>query len=332
MLIHNLKILFVKYPFRLPYFLTGKPFPYHFVASFHPGFGLFLRKYLAGFDVYQFEHPNFADLLDHIAPEKRVIYNAHNVEYDYSVSECVAEWTKNITGKRIYRLEKKLLHRCSTVLACSENDKQRFIELYAMPREKIEVVPNGISNIPLTNWNGQTREPGVFPRLSGFPKRALFAGGDSAHNRIAVKFILNDLAPRLREGCAFVVKGLCAQSFQRHSSENVFIDAEAGTIEPYARLCTVALNPMIQGGGTNLKVLDYLSHGLPVISTEFGMRGYDDLRRFVTICDLKDFAGKLGTERRFQPETATILERYLWRNGALKIKGIYSSLVGERAI
>ncbi len=35
----------------------------------------------------------------------------------------------------------------------------------------------------------------------------------------------------------------------------------------------IALNPMISGSGTNLKMLDYLAAGIPVLSTPFGARG-----------------------------------------------------------
>jgi glycosyltransferase involved in cell wall biosynthesis len=328
----NLEIVSVKYPFRLPYFLTGRPFPYHFIASFHPGFRFFMGNYLAAFDVYQFEHPNFADLLDLIAPGRPVTYNAHNVEYDYTTSECGAQWTKAVTAKRLYKLEKKLVRRCSAVLACSENDRQRFIELYAAPAEATEVIPNGIREIAATNGAWAMPDPGRFPALSKFRRRALFAGGDSVHNRLAVGFILNELAPRLKNDCGFVIKGNCARRFQRHGLENVFMDVEGGDIAPYARLCTVALNPIIQGGGTNLKLLDYLSHGLPVVSTEFGMRGYGDLRSFVTICDLKDFPGELEKERRFEPRVTNTLEKYLWFNGASKMKSLYSSLVRKTAV
>jgi hypothetical protein len=82
----------------------------------------------------------------------------------------------------------------------------------------------------------------------------------------------------------------------------------------------VALNPVTQEGGTNLKILDYLAHGLPVISTEFGMRGYDDLRRFVTLCDLKDFAEELRVDREIHVDVGKILESYLWDTGALLVK------------
>lgn len=325
----NLEIVSVKYPLRLPYFLVGKPFPYHFIASFHPGYRLAIRKYLSAFDVYQFEHPNFADLLHDIPEEKIVVYNAHNVEYDYVTSECVHARIKAIVAKRIYNLEEKLIQRSARVIACSDDDKRRFMELYAVSNDKLEVVPNGIRKIDLT---GRTAKPSVFerfPELSTFKRRALFAGGDVAHNHAAVRFIVDDLAPRLGQDCAFVIKGPCGKRVKEHRSENVFVDPAAGTIDNYAGFCTVALNPVTQGGGTNLKILDYLAHGLPVISTEFGMRGYDDLRRFVSLCDLKDFADELRVDREIHLDVTKALESYLWDTGALLVKNVYSSLSGK---
>jgi len=35
----------------------------------------------------------------------------------------------------------------------------------------------------------------------------------------------------------------------------------------------IALNPMLSGGGTNIKLFDYFARGLPVVSTPFGVRG-----------------------------------------------------------
>ena len=42
-----------------------------------------------------------------------------------------------------------------------------------------------------------------------------------------------------------------------------------------------ALNPMISGSGTNLKMFDYMAAGIPVITTEFGTRGIDDKSSFI---------------------------------------------------
>ena len=328
----NLQILAVKHPFRLPYFLTGKPFPYHFIASFHPGYRFFIKRYLTTFDVYQFEHPNLADLLDGIPQNKTVIYNAHNVEYDYVASECSNRWIKTVVAKRIYNLEKKLIERCVRVLACSGNDKRRFMELYGTTDDRIQIIPNGIRKIALRSSVPEVSIVGNFARFSRFPQRALFSGGDSVHNVLAVSFIVNELAPQLRQDCAFVIKGLCGKKFERHRSENVFIDPQGANIGSCAALCTVGINPVSQGGGTNLKILDYLSHALPVISTDFGMRGYDGLRDFVSIRDLQDFVDELRNEQRFRCNVEKALEEYLWSNGALQVKKLYLSLSDKRVV
>ena len=38
-------------------------------------------------------------------------------------------------------------------------------------------------------------------------------------------------------------------------------------------MCTVALNPMCRGSGTNIKMLDYFAAGAPTIATPIGARG-----------------------------------------------------------
>lgn len=60
------------------------------------------------------------------------------------------------------------------------------------------------------------------------------------------------------------------------------------------RLADVALNPMTSGSGTNIKMLDYMAAGLPVISTPVGARGLD-LENYenAIICEIPDFPAKI---------------------------------------
>lgn len=41
------------------------------------------------------------------------------------------------------------------------------------------------------------------------------------------------------------------------------------------RTCTVALNPLFSGAGTNLKMLDYMAAGAPIVASPVGARGLD---------------------------------------------------------
>ncbi len=46
-------------------------------------------------------------------------------------------------------------------------------------------------------------------------------------------------------------------------------------VEPYFQACDLAVNPVEQGSGTSLKLLEFVAAGLPVLSTSFGARGFD---------------------------------------------------------
>ena len=92
-----------------PFVSTRRSKPYDFLMyliSFHPGAHLILRNILHQFDIYQFEHASFANMLDNIQKDKKVVYDAHNVEYDYVHAEAQSQRVKKKAGERIYRLEK----------------------------------------------------------------------------------------------------------------------------------------------------------------------------------------------------------------------------------
>ncbi|MCJ7443822.1 MAG: glycosyltransferase [Methanotrichaceae archaeon] len=56
----------------------------------------------------------------------------------------------------------------------------------------------------------------------------------------------------------------------------------------------IALNPMLSGSGTNIKMLDYMEAGLPVITTPLGARGLDiDNYHHAIICDITEFPEKI---------------------------------------
>jgi glycosyltransferase involved in cell wall biosynthesis len=61
------------------------------------------------------------------------------------------------------------------------------------------------------------------------------------------------------------------------------------------RIADLALNPMISGSGTNIKVLGYLSAGIPTVTTPTGARGLNLIdREHVLICELADFPMKIN--------------------------------------
>lgn len=319
------KIHQLKYPFVLPYLFTDKPFPYSYLASFHPGYNNLAQRLLDQYDIYQFESPEFASLIDQIPADKLVVYNAHNVQYHYSTSETANKWIKRITGKKIYRLEEKLVKRAAHIFACCQRDRDQFRALYQVPDSKTSLALNGIEQItPPTDTSEQMFSH--FPELKNFPHRALFSGSNVEHNRVAVRFIIEELAPKLEKEWAFIIQGSCGLNFKQVNESNIFFDLENDHFEDYVT-GTIGLNPITQGSGSNLKLLYYLTHGMPVVSTQFGIRGYEELKPNVKISDTEGFAAILKADKFIDPPApADLYERYSWAKVANHIYQTYQEL------
>ena len=315
----------VPYPFLLPLLFTDRPLPYQYLSSFHPGLGWLAKSLLRGCDIYHFEHPQFALLACGLPAAANVVYGSQNVEHDYVMQECRSEWAARVAKARVFALEKSLVERSQHVFAVSQADKDRFSALYPVDAGKITVAPNGIGDLrPL--GTDQSRVLQRFPQIASYPSRAVYSGSDVEHNRAAVRFILGELAP-LRSDVAFVVHGSCGRQFTDIGrSPNVFFDTDPFRFDDYAVTGFVGINPVTTGGGTNLKVLHYLSRSLPVVSTPFGMRGHEDFQRAVTVCDLADFSTALKNPAAAPAPDRQMLEKYRWDAIARTMLTVYERL------
>ena len=314
-------------PFLLPFLLVDRPFPYGVLVSFHPGYHALLPVSLASFDVCQVDHPAFVDLARHVPDSVPLVYGSQNVEFDYVSAECRPGLVRRLAGGRVRALEAELVERATHVFACTQADRQRFGDLYGVSPERVSVLPNGID---LAAVDGvKARQRGTDTQGRGHsPSRAIFAGSNVAHNRTATRAILTRIAPALEREIEFVIVGPCARSVSGHPRPNVRLDPE-GEVAGYAGPGTVGLNPVVAGSGSSMKLLQYLAHDLPVLSTPFGMRGFHDLAPWVVTAELEDFADAL---RREMPSLAGVRERlagYEWSAVAEKALGVYQALASR---
>jgi len=84
-----------------------------------------------------------------------------------------------------------------------------------------------------------------------------------------------------------------------------------------------AINPMAQGSGTNLKMLEYFASGVPVISSPHGARGLAVAGdTHLTLCEISDFAQALrrlkveingpAVHERIRDARLLVEDRYAW--------------------
>lgn len=318
------ELIEVPYPFLIPLLFTDRPVPYGALVSMHPGYRAMLPRSLESFDVCQLEHPAFVDLVRDMPPSIPIVYDAQNVEFDYVCAESRGRTVRHLAGNRVRTLEAELMGRAAHVFACSQHDLARLRHLYGDPRGGTSVLPNGISLPPgseyagLRKVNGQTASPRT-------PRRAIFTGSAVMHNHEAVRALLSRVAPALEGEMQFVILGACARKLSRTRNSNVILDPN-GSVVDYAGPGTIGLNPVFQGSGTSLKLLDYLAHDLPVLSTPFGLRGFEEFAPWVEVTGLDGFPDALRRGIQLPEGVGEKLAAYEWRVIAEDALKVYEAL------
>lgn len=205
-------------------------------------------------DVIVLEHP--FGYVDKLFQDRQFIYSSHNFEYGLAAQTGAGE---NYL-KKLFIHEKEVVEDSRRIIAISESDKRNFVNRYGADEGKISVIPNGIENKDI-DYQASERDFGFFIGSSHLP------------NVHAVNIIL-DAAEQLPEE-DFVIAGSVCQSIEREVPANVKLEgyvSEEEKQELYSR-AKFGLNPVLEGSGANIKMLEYFQHHLPVLATEKGVRG-----------------------------------------------------------
>lgn len=295
--------------------------------------------------VYLEEYQN-ADVIVHDSPftadydifagtdSKLRVYNAYNCET--ILYQQLHAYQKSLPIHDLVRAsEERLLSYADLVLYCTDGDLNAFREMLPGTVFDAFYAPNGM--VPRARTvNSKATESKNF--------RAVFMGSGHLPNVSAADFIVDVLAPTLPD-ISFDIIGSCLPEGQypinlkRHG---VVDDEKKAQLLERAN---IALNPMTDGSGSNVKVLEYFAFGLPVLSTSFGMRGIQaEAGKDYLEAELDQFAGVLHNAAVDRTELAMIgmsgqtlaLMRYTWdaiaQSVAERINALASSKLarGER--
>lgn len=237
------------------------------------------------------------------------IYNSHN--HEYLLADQIWE---NKTAREflpsIYELEKRLVEYADLVFATSTQERQSFIAMYNIDSAKVKLAPNGI--IP-EDWTRNQKAFNTKPN-------AFFIGAEYPPNIEVVHYIIHHLADKC-PNIKFIIAGGCCAPFRGLNKSNVKL---LGRITNKEKLklfenVDIAINPMFKGAGVNLKTLEFLSAGLPLFSTQFGVRGLNllDKKHYIN-AEREEFADKLNNlyfhSKDHLKEIAAYGQKYINKN------------------
>jgi glycosyltransferase involved in cell wall biosynthesis len=238
-----------------------------------PKFAEAVAASAVGHGVLMASHPYTLPVLEGLGRDLPILYDVQDVAGDLKAMMLAP----NAVGSRLLEatraVERACCDRAALILATSAEDTARLRELYGVPQDRLTVVPNGVDVVAVPFTGAATRRE-LRARLGMERPLALFVGSWHQPNLSAVRRII-ELAHKLPQ-ISFAVVGSVCLPF-----EDVDVPANLdlmGIVDDELKatllaVASVALNPMSEGSGTNIKMLDYLAAGVPVVSTTVGARG-----------------------------------------------------------
>ncbi|WP_054694954.1 glycosyltransferase [Syntrophomonas palmitatica] len=244
------------------------------LSQYTPAYRRVLEQHAKNAEIIVISHPYLVNEGLRLTGKHKLIYEAHNVEYDLKKRLLKPDAKKLID--EVFRVEKLCCDKASLIMTCSEEDSLRLAELYNVNSDKFVVVPNGVdtAETPFTSLDQRYKNK----KKLGLENETLvlFMGSWHPPNLEACEEIFK-MARQLPEVKFLLMGSQCLAFENRNIPSNVGLlgivdDDEKRLI---LSIVDIALNPMQSGSGTNLKMFDYMAAGIPIISTEFGARGID---------------------------------------------------------
>jgi glycosyltransferase involved in cell wall biosynthesis len=185
--------------------------------------------------------------------------------------------------------------------------------------------------------------------LADTVRRAVFIGGERHEpNRDGVQWLLADIWPQVSSAFdeLVIIGDWSAATIAelRGAAGNVRFTGRlsAAEVDDLMRTALVGLSPLRFGAGQKRKTLDYLAHGLPTVSTSFGVQGHSNIagefagvrvadRASEWVTALRDIADPANTEdwlRLSAAGTAFVESEYGPARHRLALQAVYSRWEG----
>ncbi|MBF2064013.1 MAG: glycosyltransferase family 4 protein [Calothrix sp. C42_A2020_038] len=242
----------------------------------------------------------------------KIIFIAHNIEHEVYLSQCHS--AKSHLSKYIYLREANLIKTIEDKLASLAHQVWTFTKhdakyFYALNQQtKVFDLPSSLT--PL-NKLSQHHAPIKFDI-------GLIGSWTWKANLLGLKWFFQTVYPCLPKHISIRVAGKGAE-WLRGEYKNVEYCGFVPDVQAFMAQARVIAIPSIAGGGIQIKTLDAIASGLPIVATPVALRGIFDYPSLVKVAEKPDeFAYNLvdliELSRFEEVPSKLIEERFHWLN------------------
>jgi len=200
----------------------------------------------------------------------QTIYDAHNIESERLKSRGDVS---SLYTAIVRRLELASCKRCDSVFVVSEDDRRTMLS-WNIPSEKIHVIPNSVDLKRFSPFVDGTAVRSKHNLNDAFV--IIFHGFLSyMPNREAATLLVANILPRILEKHPDVYLLLVGKNPPELFHPNVISTGFVKSTAEYLAAADLAVVPLMRGGGTKLKMLEYLASGKAIVSTFKAAEGLD---------------------------------------------------------
>jgi glycosyltransferase involved in cell wall biosynthesis len=202
-----------------------------------------------------------------------IAYNAESemyAEVAAGASGRAARWANARESRKIREVEYTLARQARQIWVLTERDAQYFREL--CPGGDIRTLEVASMMTGSAAGRAPACDVGLIGNWTWRP------------NGVGLEWFAGEVVPRLPSDITIEVAGAGAD-WLRGRHENVMVRGVVPDAEEFMSLARVVAVPSVAGGGVQVKTLDAVACGVPVVATAVATRGLRDLPASVAVAD-----------------------------------------------
>lgn len=181
--------------------------------------------------------------------------------------------------------ERKALARADLVVAIQNKEEEYFNKLMKRRQTRCATIGDMVE---------------FHKSKDGGKKVFGFIGAENDANIVAVKWLADKVLPLVKkmepEYKCIIAGGICGRIPDNEYYNKI---GRIEQLQDYYNEISIAINPMQNGTGLNIKGIEALSYGKPLISTVVGAKGLDDAAEAMIVCE---------NERQFAEQIVLLLQ------------------------